>query len=115
MKIAPIQQQNNMNFQAMKPSQFKGFDYAVVRKFKAPVEKFNENADFQAWAKKQFSATINKLFGGRSQEVMLERISYLLLRHVLLSPSKAGFRPAPAVRQAVWDYCPYPDTGSSCS
>ena len=40
----------NPNFQAMKPNQFKGIDYAIVRKFKAPVEKFNSNSDFQTWA-----------------------------------------------------------------
>jgi hypothetical protein len=100
MKITPIQQQNNMNFQAMKPSQFKGFDYAVVRKFKAPVEKFNENADFQAWAKKQFSATINKLFGGRSQEVMLERISYLLPWRKYLESENDAYTPAMALLAA---------------
>ena len=38
-------------FEAMKPNQFKGLDYAVVRKFKAPVEKFRGVHDFQAWAK----------------------------------------------------------------
>ena len=47
MNITPIQV---TNFQAMKPNQFKGFDYACVRKFKAPVEKFENEKYFQGWA-----------------------------------------------------------------
>ena len=35
-----IQIAQPVTFEAMKPNQFKGFDYACVRKFKAPVEKF---------------------------------------------------------------------------
>lgn len=38
------------NFKAMRPNQFKGIDYAVVRKFKAPVEKFNNHNDLEMWA-----------------------------------------------------------------
>ena len=61
MRISNID--SNLSFQAMKPNQFSGIDYAVVRKFKAPVEKFNSNIDFQAWADvllKKISQSENK-------------------------------------------------------
>ena len=50
LKINNYYSQNNLSFEAMKPNQFKGLDYAVVRKFKAPVEKFRCMQDFQNWA-----------------------------------------------------------------
>lgn len=88
---------NSYNFTAMKPNQFQGIDYAVVRKFKAPVEKFNENADFQKWAKTQFDKTINKLVGGRSQEVMLERRMHLQPWKNYLSEGNDAYAPAMAL------------------
>ena len=51
LKIDNHQNKNIISFEAMKPNQFKGIDYAVVRKFKAPVEKFNGMRDFHNWAK----------------------------------------------------------------
>jgi len=90
-------QYNDVNFQAMKASQFKGIDYAVMRKFKAPIEKFNTNADFQNWAKGQFDKTINKLFGGRSQEVILERRNYLSPWKNYLEKGNDAYTPAMAL------------------
>lgn len=90
-------QYNDVNFQAMKASQFKGVDYAVVRKFKAPIEKFNDNSDFQRWAKGLFDKTINKLFGGRSQEVMLERRMCLQPWKNYLSEGNDAYTPAMAL------------------
>ena len=38
-----------VSFSAMKKSQFEGIDLYVVNRFKAPIEKFNSNEDFQSW------------------------------------------------------------------
>ncbi len=92
MYIQPCSNRNN--FTAMKPNQFQGIDYAVVRKFKAPVEKFNENADFQKWAKKEFDRRINRLFGGRGQEVILERRNYLSPWKNYLEKGNDAYTPA---------------------
>ena len=62
-----------MNFKAMKPNQFKGFDYAALRKFKAPVEKFNSTADLQDWAVLQFSKLCKKTFEHQKNDIELER------------------------------------------
>ncbi len=63
----------NPNFQAMKPNQFKGIDYAVVRKFKAPVEKFNSNSDFQNWAYKILEELKEESFPSKINFVYYQR------------------------------------------
>lgn len=40
---------DTVSFSAMKKSQFNGIDLYVVNRFKAPIEKFNSNEDFQNW------------------------------------------------------------------
>ena len=45
-------------FGAMKKSQFKGLDLICVNTFKAPIEKFNSNADLQSWAKNKLDTDI---------------------------------------------------------
>ena len=40
---------DTVSFSAMKKSQFNGIDLYVVNRFKAPIEKFNTNQDFQNW------------------------------------------------------------------
>ena len=42
---------DTVSFSSMKKSQFSGIDLMVVNKFKAPIEKFNSNEDFQKWCK----------------------------------------------------------------
>ena len=64
---------NNFTFRAMKPSQFEGIDYAVVRKFKAPVEKFNSNSDFQAWAFNKLENIMDKTFDNKISFVHYQR------------------------------------------
>ena len=49
------------NFCAMKKSQFHGVDYAVVEKYKAPIEKFDTNDDLQNWAYNQSIETTQYL------------------------------------------------------
>ncbi|MBR6098754.1 hypothetical protein IKP85_03310 [bacterium] len=62
-----------MSFGAMKKSQFDGIDYAVVEKFKAPIEKYNSNADFQIWAIPMILDIKNGDYTGRTPETTLNR------------------------------------------
>ena len=62
-----------LSFGAMKKSQFNGIDFAVVEKFKAPIEKFNTNDDFQDWADKRQRTVIDKPLGGKSAETVKQR------------------------------------------
>lgn len=49
-KVFWKQMQNDIvSFSAMKKSQFDGIDLFVVNRFKAPIEKFNTNQNFQDW------------------------------------------------------------------
>lgn len=63
----------NTNFRAMKPNQFQGIDYAVVRKFKAPVEKFNSQSDFFNWAKDLLQRKTSESYEGRQFTVTVMR------------------------------------------
>ena len=63
----------NPNFCAMKPNQFKNIDYACVRKFKAPVEKFNTLNDFREWALKKFNEISAKNLKGKNDETIFQR------------------------------------------
>ena len=62
-----------INFKAMKSSQFKSLEYSAMRKFKAPIEKFNVMEDFYSWAAKRCREVINKDLGGRNSFVQLKR------------------------------------------
>ena len=71
MRISYIQ---NTNFEAMKPNQFKGFDYSCVRKFKAPVEKFNTENNFYTWAQNKVNKLIDKkIIAGKSNYTVAQR------------------------------------------
>ena len=63
----------NLSFSAMKPNQFKNIDYACVRKFKAPVEKFNNINDFKEWAIKKFNEICSKDLKGKNDETIFQR------------------------------------------
>lgn len=52
-------QQQYPNFTAMKKNQFKGIDLLVVNKFKAPIEQFDEMADFKRWVKHLLDKTMH--------------------------------------------------------
>ena len=65
-------------FGAMKKSQFKGLDLVCVNTFKAPIEKFNSNADLQSWAKNKLDTDIfTKNLEGRTFRATAERQSTL--------------------------------------
>lgn len=40
---------DSVSFGALKKSKFQGIDLAVVNQFKAPIQTFNSNEDFQVW------------------------------------------------------------------
>ncbi len=93
MNIKPHPQVKNVysiNFTAMKPNQFKGFDYACVRKFKAPVEKFNSINDFNKWVMDRFRWIQDLEYRARDDEItiqrrgMLEEWAECLLRNITI-------------------------------
>ena len=61
----------------MKKKQFEGVDFAVVEKFKPPIEKFNSNDDLQNWAGDKANAIANKNFRGRQNETKFQRKAIL--------------------------------------
>ena len=65
--------QDTVSFGAMKKKEFEGIDFAVVQKFKVPIEKFNTNDDLQNWAGDKAKAIANKDFGGRQQKTEIQR------------------------------------------
>ena len=81
MRIAQIninsQKYQNKNsiisFEAMKKADFRGFDYAVLEKFKAPIEKFDVLSDFQNWAGGLVEKIKNTNFLGRKAETVVQR------------------------------------------
>lgn len=73
LKIDNYQRNNVLTFGAMKPNQFKGLDYAVVRKFKAPVEKFNSIQDLQIWAEDLLKRSYKLEYKSSSYSAEIER------------------------------------------
>ena len=63
----------NINFCAMKKSQFSGIDYAVVEKYNAPIEKFNSHDDFDKWSQEKCYETLDIDLGGRDSNVIRQR------------------------------------------
>ena len=58
-----------LNFSAMKASQFDGLDYSCMRKFKAPIEKFNSLKDFYVWTQEKLNKFVfDKPLKGKSKE-----------------------------------------------
>ena len=62
-----------VSFTAMKKSQFKGIDLAVINKFQAPIEKFNSNSDLQDWCLDKINKLKEKDLDGRQQETTIQR------------------------------------------
>jgi len=58
----------------LKKIDFEGIDFAVVEKYKAPIEKFKTKDDFQKWCSSEIkSKIINKDFSGRQDETKIQR------------------------------------------
>ncbi len=68
---------NPPSFTALKKSAFSGLDYAVIEKYKAPIEKFRFPADLQCWAHKMLENIAHKDFKGRTSEVTSKRRAVL--------------------------------------
>ncbi len=73
----PQESQNQVNYKAMKSSQFEGLDYFCMRQQKAPIEKFNGLRDFYNWALIQLNKKIKKDLRGKSEGTKEKRISLL--------------------------------------
>ena len=64
---------STISFKAMKKADFRGIDFAVVEKFKAPIERFNALIDFQNWAGNLVEKIINTNFLGGKAETVAQR------------------------------------------
>ena len=62
-----------VSFGALKKSQFSGIDLLVVNKFKAPIEKFHNNEDFQNWCKEKVNNILKKDYKGKYKETEMQR------------------------------------------
>ncbi|MBE7703289.1 MAG: hypothetical protein E7Z89_04480 [Cyanobacteria bacterium SIG28] len=65
--------QPSLSFWGMKKNQFSGINKACVKKFSAPIEKFNNILDLQTWAKLKRNEFINKNFKARRSETEHQR------------------------------------------
>lgn len=62
----------------VKKTDFEGIDFAVVEKYKAPLEKFKTKDDLQKWCEKEIKTNVqNKDFGGRQEETKIQRKAML--------------------------------------
>lgn len=68
---------DTVSFGAMKMARFDGLDFAVIQKFKPPIEKFNTNQDLQNWANTKIDEIKNKNFEGRQKETKIQRKAIL--------------------------------------
>lgn len=57
----------------MKSSQFKSLEYSAMRRFKAPIEKFNSMEGYYDWAAKKCSALAEIDHGGRNTSIQRKR------------------------------------------
>lgn len=64
---------DTVSFGAMKKREFTGVDLFVVNQFKAPIEKFNTNSDFQNWCQNESEKIENRDYTGRKQETGIKR------------------------------------------
>ncbi|MBS5803336.1 MAG: hypothetical protein KIC80_10080 [Brachyspira sp.] len=74
--LAPLQY-DTVTFGAMKKKEFVGVDLAVVEKFKAPIEKFNNNGDLENWVENKIENIKSKDYGGRQEETTIQRNAML--------------------------------------
>lgn len=68
---------STISFTAMKKSKFEGCDLVAVNMFKAPIEKFNSNDDFQKWCQDKYKKIVLKNFSGLNDKITEERIEIL--------------------------------------
>ncbi len=68
---------DTVSFTAMKKSQFKGIDLAVVNMFNAPIEQYSENQDLQCFCTGLIDKIINKNYKGRTFVTSIRREAIL--------------------------------------
>lgn len=74
--LAPLQY-DTVSFGAMKKKEFAGVDLAVVEKFKAPIEKFNNSGDLENWVENKIEDIKSKDYLGRQKETTIQRNAML--------------------------------------
>lgn len=79
------------SFTALKKSQFSGIDFAVVEKFKAPIEQFNTMNDFLNWAQREYFRICCKDYGGRNYETIVKRESLVSMWDQELSMERSHY------------------------
>ena len=70
--LAPLGS-DTLSFGAMKKKEFNGVDLLVANKFKAPIEKFNDNKDLQAWCADKINKIKDKDYKGRQPATKEQR------------------------------------------
>lgn len=65
------------SFTAMKKSEFKGTDWLVVEKYKAPIQSFKTHDDFIDWTNKRCDEILKKDYTARSKEATKQRKAIL--------------------------------------
>lgn len=94
--LQPLKQ-DTVCFTAMKKSQFQGFELAAIEKFKAPIEKFNSNEDFQDWAVNKIFDINEKSYGGRNERIIIQRMAMLNNWFNYVVEENTSFSPAIAL------------------
>ena len=92
------------NFSAMKKSQFKGIELFTVNTFKAPIEKFNGNNDFQNWAKSLLNDKLNlQKYSQEYRTVNSERMNRLSAWKQYITIENPIFQATPVLALIVFN------------
>lgn len=94
--LAPLAR-DTVSFGALKKSEFTGLNRAIAEKFKAPIEKFNSEEDFQDWAKDEVQKIVKKDFGGRQEETKIQRKAMLKEWYKYVTEENNAYTPAIAL------------------
>ncbi len=94
--LAPLAH-DTVTFGALKKSAFSGLNRAIIEKFKAPIEKFNTEADFQNWARTQVEDIATKDFSGRQPETIEQRKAIIKEWYDYVTKENDAYTPAIAL------------------
>ena len=89
---------DTVSFSALKKSKFEGFDLYAVNRFKAPIEKFNSNDDFQNWCQdkldSEYLSKIDKIC--KSEDMLAQMQKKVILEEWInhLEAEDSTFTPA---------------------
>lgn len=85
---------DTVSFGAMKKTKFSGFDAAVVEKYKAPIEKFNSNEDFENWTKSKIEELAKRDYKARQKDSQIQREALLKEWFIYVLQGNSAFTPA---------------------